>query len=68
MAARASGVPSVERRLRHFVFGAGADSFGVLLSREHAATCNHGVLELAKQRTSCLSDGVSFGCNGDSAR
>ena len=64
VATRASGVPSVERRLRHFVFGAGADSFGVLLSREHAATCNHRILELAKQRISCLSNVESFGCNG----
>ena len=64
VATRASGVPSVERRLRHFVFGAGAYSFGGLLSRKHAATCNHRVLELAKQRISCLSNVESFGCNG----
>ena len=64
VATRASGVPSVERRLRHFVFGAIAYSFGVLLFREHAATCNHRILELGKQRISCLSNVESFGCNG----
>ena len=63
-ATRASGVPSVKRHLRRFVFGAVAYGFGVALSRKHAATCNHRVLELAKQRTSCLSDVESFGCNG----
>ena len=68
MATRTSGVPSVERHLRRFVFGAVAYGFGVALSRKHAATCNHRVLQLVKQQTSCLSDGASFGCNGDSTR